>query len=221
VKAASAFVVVGDIHGRLDKLEKLLANIGAFRDRTAVFLGDYVDVGPHSYQVINRLIRFQEECPESIFMLGNHDYGMLQYMEGGNFSKFAAEGGIPTIVSYCGTVRGDPHLQFIRAVPAEHITFLRNLRPFFETSNYFLSHSGLNPRNPEDRSFEAIVLGSYEELFSTTVTIDKTVICGHYYQRGCLPFLSDKFICIDTGCGILPEGRLTALLLPERSAIQV
>ena len=215
-----SYIVIGDIHGCARKLNRLLDRIESIPNRIAVFVGDYVDIGPDSKQVITRLIEFSRIHPNTIFLGGNHDFGMLEYLQYGNFVKYAKEGGISTIVSYCGTVLKNPYTEFRRAVPNSHLQFLSNLRPFFETDALFISHCGLDPKQPLQRTIDKVALGTHRELFTSVGLAGKLIVCGHYYQRTLTPFISPYFICVDTGCGTLPEGRLSALLLPERSIIQ-
>ena len=71
-----ATVVIGDIHGNVDALRSLLGKIGRMltRDTTVVFLGDYIDEGPNTKGVIDRLLRFREEHLGRVcFLKGNHE----------------------------------------------------------------------------------------------------------------------------------------------------
>lgn len=214
------FVVVGDIHGSLPQLTALLELKDEFRGRRAVFLGDYVDVGIQSKGVIDLLLRFRSFHQNAVFLKGNHDVGLLEYLRAANFGTYAENGGIPTIRSYCGEVHGDVHARMLEAVPTSHREFLATLQDYFETQEYLFSHSGYDPTAPSVRSLESMVLENHQGLFQGERTLPKVAICGHYFQNTFRPFLADLFICLDTGCGIL-SGPLTAMLLPERRIVQV
>jgi serine/threonine protein phosphatase 1 len=214
------FFVVGDIHGCSAQLKVLLAHHEFYQDRRIVFLGDFVDVGPDSPGVLDLLLRVRSEHGDAVFLQGNHDAGLLSYLSSGDFAAYAAAGGIPTIQAYCGAVSGDVRASLERELPSAHKTFLANLEPYFETEDYLFSHSGYSPESPGDRSQETMVLRSHQKLFENGAPLGKLAVCGHYFQRTRTPFVTDRVICLDTGCGIL-GGPLSAILLPEMRIVQV
>lgn len=213
-------VAVGDIHGSANQLARLLDVPDLFAGRLPVFLGDYVDVGDDSRQVVDSLLAFRAQHPDVVFLKGNHDIGLMDYLSGGSFADYASAGGINTIRSYCGRVYGDVRLALRQAVPPEHLEFFSGLRDFFETSDYLFSHAGYASGAPLDRSVTNMVRAAHLELFSEAPTLSKVAVCGHYFQRSFKPFLGDRVICLDTGCGLL-DGPLTAMTLPERVSVQV
>jgi len=215
-----SFFVVGDIHGCSAQLRVLLERRELERNRRVVFLGDFVDVGPDSPGVIDLLLAFRMQRPDTVFLLGNHDLGLLTYLRSGDFAAYAAAGGIATIRAYCGVVHGDVRATLEREMPETHRAFLQDLAPYFETNEYLFSHCGYSPESPEDRSVEAMVLQSHQRLFENGAPLGKLAVCGHYFQRTRRPFITDRVICLDTGCGIL-GGPLSAVLLPGSGIVQV
>jgi serine/threonine protein phosphatase 1 len=215
-----SLLLVGDIHGCAAQLQALLDNNGAHQGRRVIFLGDYVDVGHDSKGTIDSLIAFSETRPESIFLRGNHDAALERYLLHGDFAGYAAVGGLPTIRSYCGEVFDDVRQALKSAIPPEHEAFLADLQTFVESDAYLFSHCGYAPEDPLDRSFTNMVLQSHQALFLGGASLRKLAVCGHYFQRTLVPFISDRVICLDTGCGIL-NGPLTALQLPELLIVQV
>jgi len=185
-----------------------------------VFLGDFVDVGQDSPGVIDLLLAFRAKRPETVFLQGNHDVGLLTYLRSGDFAAYAEAGGIATIRAYCGEVHGDVRAALERELPQTHCGFLRDLTPYFETKDYLFSHCGYSPESPLDRSVETMVLQSHQRLFENSVPLGKLAVCGHYFQRTRRPFISERVICLDTGCGIL-GGPLSAVLLPDFRIVQV
>lgn len=214
------YLVIGDIHGCSLQLRELLNYAELENQRRMVFLGDYVDVGPSSADVIGQLCALRAHRPDTLFLKGNHDYYMTEYIRNKNYVLYAKQGGIPTIKSYTGTVHGDVHQRLISAIPENHLDFLRSLLSFHETETYLFSHCGYDIDRPNDRSVQTMVSTTHPELFSQRPSLNKTSVCGHYYQRTREPHLGERLICLDTGCGIL-RGPLTAMLLPERSFVQV
>jgi serine/threonine protein phosphatase 1 len=73
-------LAIGDIHGYLSKLEKLIAEVRPTTEDQVVFLGDYVDRGPDSKGVIDYLIEFAKSFPKTVFLQGNHEQMMLDFM---------------------------------------------------------------------------------------------------------------------------------------------
>src|SRR5579862_9488446 len=99
--AARTFVI-GDIHGCVDEVNCLLDALAPTADDTVVCLGDYIDRGPASKGVIDRLIRLRREGPRCVFLKGNHEDMFLGFLgEGGAFGEaFLANGGAHTLRSY-------------------------------------------------------------------------------------------------------------------------
>lgn len=214
------YFVVGDIHGCSGQLRLLLQHEELYRGRRAIFLGDFIDIGPDSSGVLDLLIDLRERFQDSVFLEGNHEYGLLEYLNSGDFASYAAAGGIATIRSYCGEIHGDVRNVLQRSIPRAHLDFLRKLHVFYESDNCLFSHCGYDPRVPADRSRKTMVLESHQDLFtSDSLALRKQAVFGHYYQRTKQPHIREGIICLDTGCGAL-GGPLTALLLPEGQVIQ-
>ena len=125
-------------------------------------------------------------------------------------------GGLATIKSYGPYNSSNPFAEFRKSFPAAHRQFLEELEDYYETSELFVSHAGLNPDLPSSRDRQDVVLGSHPALFSgiKPVGFPDMVVSGHYAQTGGRPFVSRHFICVDTGCGVTPAAPLTCLLMP-------
>jgi serine/threonine protein phosphatase 1 len=212
------FIAIGDIHGDARRLEALLSKL-APGSRRLVFLGDYINRGPDSRRVMDLLCGIGSSLGDrAVFLAGNHELALLRYLADHDLARFAAYGGIATIRSY--GVRapiGDVAAAFRAAVPTEHVNFLESLKASFEIGEVLLSHAGLAPSTPDDRSLAAMADTSHPELFRAAVP--RPVVCGHYVQQSGVPLIHDQVICIDTGCGTA-SGPLTALTFPERTFLQ-
>src|SRR6266478_1248762 len=92
-------IIVGDIHGGVGQLSVLIDNIGT-RCRPIIFLGDYVNRGRHSKEVVEFLIKMKTEDWNVTFLCGNHDWAFLQYIDFKRFDQFALLGGLQTLASY-------------------------------------------------------------------------------------------------------------------------
>jgi len=152
--------VVGDIHGRLDLLEDLLAKIHAeLEHRPAastllVFVGDLIDRGPSSAQVIERLRTYNHAGIQPIFLLGNHEEILLRILDGESslITKWQLFGGSECLQSYglnpaeLARLGEDDVLEIIRAaIPREHVEFLEGFVDSYRFGDYLFVHAGIRP----------------------------------------------------------------------------
>jgi len=211
------FAFIGDIHGDSVRLSALLGNIDS---RRLVFLGDYVDHGPNSPEVVEILMELANRKANPVFLFGNHEVALLAFLSGKlSFLEYAWMGGLSTIRGYIGKASKDVRSELGTAMPISHREFLSNCKPFFETDQLVASHAGINPACPESREFAEIILGRYPSLFNGNLRFNKLVICGHYLQTNLKPFAENGVICLNTGSGTI-EGPVTALLYPEMTFLQ-
>lgn len=220
---------VGDIHGRLDKLDALLGKLPIASGDRFVFLGDYVDRGPDSKGVVERLIDFAEAYP-CVFLIGNHESMFLDYLgwEGPAYfgaDVFVPNGGDVTLASY-GWNESRPPGPGELALPAKHEAFFKALRPHHAEGAYVFVHAGLGRALGRAGDADwALRNARIEELLwdrsSAEVPheLDVTIVYGHtpladFSVRWNLPYS----IGIDTGA--VYGGRLTALRLPDETVFQ-
>ncbi|MGD8326466.1 MAG: metallophosphoesterase family protein [Sphingomonadales bacterium] len=216
---------IGDIHGRLDLLEKLLHEIEQdstdyHGEVTVVFLGDYVDRGPQSKQVLDYLVQLkrQEEF-KTVFLLGNHEQTMLDFMADVRASEhWLRYGGIETLNSYDVQISSedlhDESLERIRSelrrnLPAAHMEFLRGLRQSYELGDYYFAHAGVRPDIPLSAQVLDDLLWVREPFLSSNADFGRIVVHGHSISEE--PVVRSNRIGIDTGA--FASGRLTALVL--------
>lgn len=150
---------IGDVHGRLDLLDALLAKIEAdiARRRRAqnlvVFLGDLIDRGPQSAQVIERLRTWRPAEASVIFLCGNHEEVLLRILAGepAILSDWLRFGGSECLRSYgLAPVRlskdeGQALAQVKAAIPVEHQAFLSTFADTFRFRDYLFVHAGIRP----------------------------------------------------------------------------
>ncbi|MFL6725917.1 MAG: metallophosphoesterase [Sphingomicrobium sp.] len=152
--------VVGDVHGRLDLLEDLLAKIHAeLQHRPAaktllVFVGDLIDRGPSSAQVIERLRTYRRSGIKPVFLLGNHEEVLLRILQGDSqlITKWRWFGGSECLQSYgvdpaqLAGLREEESLAVVRdAVPAAHVEFLESFVDSCRFGDYLFVHAGIRP----------------------------------------------------------------------------
>jgi serine/threonine protein phosphatase 1 len=194
-------IAIGDIHGCSVALRTLIDAIDLQPDDTLVTLGDYVDRGPDSRGVLDELIALVDRC-ELVPLLGNHDLMLLQSMTSREVFEFwLACGGTTTLDSYGGSLEN---------IPAEHLVFLRGLRPFYETDRHIFVHANYIAELPIEQTSEDVLLWQHVPAIPPGKHLSgKTVIVGHTPQgNGCVLDLG-HLRCIDTYC--FGGGWLTAL----------
>ena len=161
---------VGDIHGRVDLLEHLLAKIHAdLQHRPApktllVFVGDLVDRGPSSAQVIERLRCYRRDGVRPVFLLGNHEEVLLRIIAGDSsvVESWLKFGGLQCLQSYgvtLASIRGrsaEQVVEIVRAsVPPEHVEFLESFADSCRFGDYLFVHAGIRPGVEVDQQSQA------------------------------------------------------------------
>jgi serine/threonine protein phosphatase 1 len=151
---------IGDIHGRLDLLQDLLAKIHAelqhhpAKKTLLVFVGDLIDRGPSSAQVLERLRTYNREGIRTVFLLGNHEEVLLRILGGESelIDKWTSFGGAACLQSY-GVDPGQlahateaEALAIVRnAIPREHVRFLESFSDSCRFGDYLFVHAGIRP----------------------------------------------------------------------------
>jgi len=221
---------IGDIHGRLDLLARLEDAIAdELRARPPrgpvrlVYVGDYVDRGPDSKGVLDRLARAAARRADTSFLLGNHDLWFRAFLDGGEAaSAWLGSGGDVTLASYglidlpalgdtAGWARARTWLH--RRMPASHRRFLAGLQPGVRHGDYFFAHAGIRPGLPIDRQERRDLVFIREPFLSDESDLGVVVVHGH--TVGEAPVVRRNRIGIDTGA--YWTGRLTAVVLEDQT----
>jgi serine/threonine protein phosphatase 1 len=216
--------VVGDIHGRLDLLDELLAEIEAdvLESKPGkvvlVFLGDLIDRGPHSAQVIERLRTYRHEQIQTVFLLGNHEEVLLRIL-GGDASQIAnwrQFGGAECLMSYglqpadLAGLDQDGVLAAVReAIPPEHVEFLRSFADTCRFGDYLFVHAGIRPGVELARQNQSDLRWIREPFLADDTDHGFVVVHGHTISNA-VEERSNR-IGIDTGA--YKTGILTALVI--------
>ena len=201
--ASPRTIAIGDIHGCVHALDTILAEIQPKRYDTIVCLGDFIDQGRDSRDVIDRLMQLHDKC-RVVTILGNHEEMLLEALD----SKHALEswiiaGGFATLNSY--RFGGS-----VDVIPADHIDFIRGCRDYFETNTHIFTHAGYDAELPlEEQPEYCLRWALLEEPYPPPHISGKKAVVGHTEQASGDPLDLGYLICIDTACW--RHGWLTAL----------
>jgi serine/threonine protein phosphatase 1 len=225
---------VGDVHGRLDLLEPLLADIMADARESGgkpllVMLGDYVDRGPQSKGVVERLIALSADPAfETRLLKGNHEEALLRFLDDPAFGAVWMEnGGGPTLADYGvqpPAARTDEAAwtrardAFADALPPAHLAFYRGLELMVTAGDYAFVHAGVRPGVALEDQAERDLLWIRQDFLSAPGPFGKAIVHGHTPAEEAQ--LTPHRLGIDTGA--YATGVLTAVRLEgtERRLMQ-
>ena len=204
----SKIFAVGDIHGCFDKLCALMDKIPINMDRDQLlFIGDYIDRGPGSIEVLDYLIELKKKSPDVIFLKGNHEDMLQKYLDGKDRFTYLLNSGQQTLDAYLkngDTSEGYP-------IPSAHLEFLDGLRLYYQTEDYLFVHAGLREKVPLQTQDEADLLWIRDDFIYSDFDFGKRVVFGHTPFKE--PLVLTNKIGIDTGA--VYGNRLTCVQLPE------
>jgi serine/threonine protein phosphatase 1 len=229
-KGVTAYAV-GDIHGRIDLLDALLEKIAddarddASSRRVLIFLGDYIDRGIGTFQVVERLSRLTEKGGFKIFrqfdihfLKGNHEDCLIKFIDAGdNADSWMSNGGRETLISYGVGISGiGGNLTRLRrdlraAIPDRHLEFFRTLDLHHVEGDYFFVHAGIRPGVALDAQDPFDMMWIRRDFLSCQADFGKIIIHGH--SPNFRPVIKSNRIGIDTAAYY--SDRLTALVLQE------
>jgi len=226
--------LVGDIHGRADLLEQMLekidAHIGAIRatDPQLVFLGDYIDFGPDSLEVLKRLHELSTSFPENVTcLMGNHERMLLDTLENPatRGPRWLRSGGVETLRSLGLDPVSDGEQSdglanaLARALPDGVADWLAQLPLTWVSGNLCATHAGADPYRSLETQSARILLWGHPELESRARVDGNWIAYGHH--RVTIPYLGEGRVALNTGahetgklvaCACLPDGHFDFLM---------
>lgn len=208
---ATRIYAIGDMHGRLDLLDRMHAQIqgdaaGAPAARLVVYLGDYVDRGPDSRALVERLVREPLAGFEAVHLMGNHESLMLEFLgHGTRAAAWLINGGDATLQSY-GVKPPSPYAEAEHpaarrrlqdAMPASHRRFFESLRLSYRAGDYLFVHAGVRPEVPLDAQDPGDLVWIREVFLNSDADFGACVVHGH--TIGGAPVFKKNRIGLDTG----------------------
>ena len=209
-------IVIGDVHGHYDTLIALLDAVSPTSSDKIYFLGDLIDRGPKSAQVVDLVMRNQFEC-----LRGNHEEMLLDVVGTGEVSvelyqSWLYSGGHATVESYDSKI------------PQEHIDWIKNLPLYADLGDYWLVHAGVDPNIPITKQCADQFCWIREDFHTSDRAYfpNKLIITGHtitFTLPGVKPgqiAAGKGWLDIETGAYHRNSGWMTAIDLDGRKVYQ-
>jgi len=214
--------VIGDIHGCVDELRRLVEALPLRSGDSLIFLGDYIDRGPDSAGVVAYLIALQSELRKVrfVFLKGNHEDMFLSYLglAGQHGDMFLINGGKATLASY-GLLDTVSPEEALPAIPTEHLHFYKGLQLYYLMDSFLCVHAGIHPHKLLEEQTEEELLWIRNTFIYSRHRLPYTVLFGHTPQLKAVFYDLPYKIGLDTG---LVYGKmLTCLEADEKVLYQI
>lgn len=207
---------IGDIHGRCDLLTALLDKIDADAatlpegtERIIVFLGDYIDRGMQSRQVIDTLLGDRLTAYRPIFLMGNHEEALLRFRDEASFGvQWGRYGGRETLYSYgvqppnaqastSADAWQDAWAQFRDAFPDQHLDFFQSMKHYVTIGDYLFVHAGLRPNVELEDQTADDMMWIRDGFLKDEQAFPYLVVHGHTPSHA--PYIDHRRMGLDTG----------------------
>tara|TARA_E500000331_G_C17115070_1_gene651368 strand:- start:173 stop:889 length:717 start_codon:yes stop_codon:yes gene_type:complete len=220
---------IGDIHGCLDQLILLHKRILSHekfdpQKDLLIYLGDYIDRGKNSKEVINQILKLKDNKTNVINLMGNHDEFMINFLfnKKNNIKNWLNFGADFTFRSYNieivefikdgfeGKIIDSLRETLLKKMGDSHLNFFKTLKISFSVKKYLFVHAGVNPQKKiSDQSKVDLLLHRSEDFFNKNFKFEKVVVHGHTPEENIVnhPYR----INIDTGCYF--SGKLSCVRL--------
>ena len=212
---AEVIYAIGDVHGCAYELRNLLNQLPLTPESTVVFLGDYIDRGGHSKDVVDTILELRKQC-HVVCLMGNHEAMFLNFLDDPGSERaglFIVNGGSATLASYA-----DDHGNY--AFPEEHIRFFRDLKLSYEDEHHFFVHAGV-PDMPLSELNETLhgkkMLWIRGAFLTSEYDWGKVIVHGHTPVNEVE--IRHNMINVDTGCVFMRS--LSAIALPGQQVFSV
>lgn len=213
-------IAIGDIHGQLEKLNKLLAIVSPAKNDKLVFLGDYIDRGPDSQGVVGRLMELAEQIP-CVFLRGNHEQMMLDALACDTRDRLPGwerladvsvlwamgsshlrdsgvwlrNGAQDTMRSYGATQGQFPFPWDL--IPQEHIDFLASTKLWHRENGFLFVHAGADENKPLENQMETMLWSRFCAPGKQEIHV-----VGHEPTPDGQPYFEQGRYSLDTGAGL-------------------
>ena len=222
---------IGDIHGCLNQLISIHDQIFNYKnykkeEDLLIYIGDYIDRGPKSKQVIDQILQLKNKEIKTVFLMGNHEEMMIDFLFNkiNNLENWLINGADQTFKSYDIEVVEfikdgfeDHIIDKLRKVLIEklgngHLNFFKNLQLTFSVAQYLFVHAGIDPKkNLTNQSKQDYLWARSSDFFHKDFKAEKIIVHGHTPEKNVVNF--PYRINIDTGCYF--SGKLSCVCLND------
>ena len=226
----SQLFAIGDVHGCYSLLKKIQDKIFKISNKVEgskilIYLGDYVDRGPKVKETIKSIINFKPKDFNRVFLRGNHDQMLLDFVNGKHDSLtiWLSNGGAETLKSYCGKTIYDDLLnissreqqireKFAKTLSKEHLQFFNNLQFSYKWKDYFFVHAGIDPSRPLNKQRKIDMIWTRAPKFlASNQCFEKIIVHGHSHSKNVEKKINR--INLDTGAVYSKYGKLSCMFI--------
>lgn len=187
-------LAIGDIHGCHAALTTLLDQVAPCPDDRIIFLGDYIDRGPASREVVELLLKLGGKF-NSVFLRGNHEVMILDaYYDALKTSLWQSYGGLETLISY----GAEYNRNWVSTIPDSHWLFFKRTSRYLETENHIFVHACLDAELDMTEQPDWLLYWESCDRLKPHKS-GKRIVCGHSPQRSGQILDLGSALCIDTG----------------------
>jgi len=224
---------IGDIHGCLKQLISLqdkIFNYPTYNKESdlIIYLGDYIDRGPNSKDVIQHILKLQKEKVNSIFLMGNHEQFMIDFLFNkiNNLSNWIMNGADQTFKSYDIEVAEfikdgfeDNNIDklrdiFLRKLTNGYVHFFKNLKLTYIMGDYLFVHAGINPeKSLAEQNKMDFLWSRSDQFFDKNFKFEKIIVHGHSPEKEVVNF--PYRINVDTGSFF--SGKLSCVCVNDKN----
>ena len=222
---------IGDIHGCLNELTSLHKKILIHdkfdvKNDLIIYLGDYIDRGKNSKEVINQILKLKNKKIKTVNLMGNHDEFMIDFLFNNknnikNWLNFGLDQTLRSygieVVDFIKDGFGDDIIDQLRntllsTMSEEHVNFFKDLELSFSSENYLFVHAGIDPKKTlEDQTKEDFLWSRSKSFFDKDFKAQKIIVHGHTPEENIIN--NPHRINIDTGCYF--SGKLSSVCLSD------
>ena len=231
------FFAIGDIHGCLSQLTSLHKNILNYdkfnpKNDLLIYLGDYIDRGKYSKEVIDQILKLKNNNIKTINLMGNHDEFMIDFIlnKKNNIKNWVNFGADQTfrsygveVVEYIKDGFKDEVVDKLRntllnKIDNSHLDFFKNLEISYSSEKYLFVHAGIDPsKRLNNQTKKDFLWSRSEKFFSKDFKSEKIIVHGHTPEENIInyPFR----INVDSGCYF--SGKLSSVCLTDNNNSRV
>jgi serine/threonine protein phosphatase 1 len=200
----SRTLVIGDIHGCVNTLKELLSKVKIRKGDKIIFLGDYIDRGPFSKQVIDFVRELQANSDyEVIALRGNHEEMCINFYRNPHSpyrDAFLHNGGFATVRSFYSDeeTKDSVDVYVSHKVPDEYLDWMNDLPYRYEDEDAYYVHAGFSPYFELEDQYNEDLIWIRDVFLQSHHKWDKPVVHGHTPNNNM--FKDDRRIGLDLGC---------------------